>query len=69
MKGNDGIVGYVLGESLLDHLEQSLGLLHPVDDHLAPEEPVPGVLRVGLAHVEAFDVGGIPAELFLLCVA
>ena len=65
MEGNDGVVGNILGKSLLDHLEQGLGLLLSVDDHLTTEEPVTRVFRVGLAHVEALDIGGITAELFL----
>ena len=66
MKRNDGIVGHILGQSFLDHLEQRLGLLLAIDDHFPAEEPVAAVFRVGLAHVEALHVGGVAAELFLL---
>lgn len=69
MKGNDGIVGFVFGHGGFDHLEEGVGFFDRVDDHFAGEVPVAGVFGVGLAHVEAFDVGGVSAQFLLwVCV-
>jgi len=63
VEGDDRVV--LRGERGLDHLEERLRALLPVDDHLAAEEPVARVLGVGLAHVEELHVRGVPAQLLL----
>jgi hypothetical protein len=50
-------------ERALDHLEERLRHLHPVDHHVPAEEPVARVLRVRLRHVEALDVARVAAQL------
>ena len=59
MKGNDGVIGYILGEGGFDHLKECVWFFLSVDNHFTGEVPVTGVFGVGLAHVEAFDVGGV----------
>ena len=61
MECNDTIVGHALGQGVLDHFEECIGFLHSVDDHFTGEVPMAGMLRVGLTHVKAFDIGGITA--------
>mmetsp|Transcript_1783 Transcript_1783/g.4762 ORF Transcript_1783/g.4762 Transcript_1783/m.4762 type:complete len:255 (-) Transcript_1783:390-1154(-) len=53
----------VFGERLLDDLEQGLLLLLAVDDHLAPEEPMTRMLRVGLGQVEELAVRGVALKV------
>lgn len=65
MEGDDGVVGFVFGEGGLDHLEEGVGFFDAVDDHFSGKVPVAGVFGVGLAHVEAFYVGGVSAQFFL----
>ena len=50
-------------EGLLDDLEEGARHLLAVEHHPPAEEPVARVLRVGLAHVKALDVGGVALEL------
>ena len=65
MKGNNGIVRHTLGQGSLDHLEECVGLGLSINDHLSAKVPMTRVFRVGLTHVEAFDVGGVTTEFLL----
>mmetsp|Transcript_9653 Transcript_9653/g.20387 ORF Transcript_9653/g.20387 Transcript_9653/m.20387 type:complete len:311 (-) Transcript_9653:797-1729(-) len=65
VEGDDAVVGHSLGHCGFDHLEERVGFGLSVDDHFAPEVPVPTVFGVGLTHVKAFDIGGIAAQFLL----
>ncbi len=68
MEGDDGVGFGFFGESLFDHFEERLRFLSGIDDHFSAEEPVSGVFRVGLSHVEAFYISWVAFKFFLRAV-
>lgn len=63
VEGDDGVLLGLLSQGALDELEEGLGLLLSINDHVATEEPVTAVLRVALGNIEQLDIGGVAVHL------
>mmetsp|Transcript_4465 Transcript_4465/g.7984 ORF Transcript_4465/g.7984 Transcript_4465/m.7984 type:complete len:357 (+) Transcript_4465:2861-3931(+) len=61
-EGDDGVVGVRLPRRF-DNAEERFADGLTVDDQVAAEEPVAGVLTVGLGNIEELDVGGVAFHL------
>lgn len=66
MESNDGIFNGFFSQSFLDHFEECFGFFHSINYHLTTKEPMAGMFRVGLAHVEAFNISWVALQFFLL---
>mmetsp|Transcript_7868 Transcript_7868/g.9855 ORF Transcript_7868/g.9855 Transcript_7868/m.9855 type:complete len:309 (+) Transcript_7868:3104-4030(+) len=64
-RNNTIVIGTGGVQSGFHHLKKCVGLFHAVQDLLPAEEPVTGMFRIGLTHVEAFHIGWIALQFFL----